>query len=153
MRMNKLCQKLTKPFGGKKEKEKGMTIIEILIVISLLGMVMTLVITNLTDTQEEAQKDAARLAMAQLETNLQMFKIHNFRYPTTEQSLDALVSKPAGAKRWRGPYTQKDKLNDPWGNKFEFESDGKKFTITSPGPDGTVGTEDDIRYPDDDEES
>ena len=81
-----------------------------------------------------------------------LYKIDNYRYPTTEQGLGALVSKPSGARRWRGPYTEKNKLQDPWGNEFSYESDGKTFKIISPGIDGTVGNEDDVTYPREDEE-
>ena len=80
-------------------------------------------------------------------TEQQMYKIDNYRYPTTEQGLSALVSKPSGARRWRGPYTEKNKLQDPWGNEFSYESDGKTFKIISPGIDGSVGNEDDVTYP------
>lgn len=150
MSFKRLRNLLEKPFKSKEEgRESGMSIIEILIVIALMGTLMALLVTNLTGTQDEAMKDAARLGMSQLETNLQMYKVHNFRYPTTEQGLSSLVTKPSGAKRWRGPYTNETKLSDPWGNSYDFESDGRVFKIISPGIDGVVGNEDDIVYPED----
>ena len=129
-----------------------MSIIEILIVIALIGTVMAIMVTNLTGRQDEAMKQAAELSMGQLESALQMYKIDNYRYPTTEQGLDALVSKPSGARRWRGPYTEKAKLRDPWDTDFGYESDGKTFKIISAGLDGSLGNEDDITYPREDEE-
>ena len=151
MTVEKMKQVLLKPFGeGVKRSQLGMSIIEILIVIALMGTVMAILVTNLTGQQDEALKDAARLGMGQLETNLQLYKVHNFRYPTTEQGLRALVERPgSGAKRWRGPYMDANKLNDPWDNEYQYESDGREFKITSPGLDGVVGNEDDIIYPDD----
>lgn len=92
-------------------------------------------------------EDAARLSMQQLDTNLQMYKVHNYNFPTTDQGLDALLTAPAGATRWRGPYVEAKKLNDPWGTKFEYESDGRNFKITSAGADQQPGTPDDISYP------
>ena len=148
MRVSKL---LMKPFQ-QTARQAGMSIIEILIVIALIGTVMAIMVTNLTGRQDEAMKQAAELSMGQLESSLQMYKIDNYRYPTTEQGLGALVSKPSGARRWRGPYTEKNKLQDPWGNEFSYESDGKTFKIISPGIDGTVGNEDDVTYPREDEE-
>ena len=62
--------------------------------------------------------------------------------------MQALISAPASAKNWRGPYTEADKLNDPWGNPFTYEAEGvNKFKITSGGKDQEIGTEDDIVYP------
>ena len=121
MAFKKLVNLMAKPFDhGQKSRESGMSIIEILIVIALMGTVMALLVSNLTDSQDSAMEDAARLGMTQLETNLQMYKVHNFRYPTTEQGLGALVTKPSGAKRWRGPYTVENKLQDPWGNDLDY---------------------------------
>lgn len=138
--------------ANKANKEKGMSLIEIIIVIALLGTLMTIIISNLTGRQEEAMKDAARLGMQQLSQTLEMYKIHNYKYPTSDQGLDALISAPSGGNgRWRGPYTEEKKLNDPWGQKYEYESDGRKFTIISGGPDQEVGNGDDVKYPDDSE--
>ena len=147
----RVSKQLMKPFQ-QTARQAGMSIIEILIVIALIGTVMAIMVTNLTGRQDEAMKQAAELSMGQLESSLQMYKIDNYRYPTTEQGLSALVSKPSGARRWRGPYTEKNKLQDPWGNEFSYESDGKTFKIISPGIDGTVGNEDDVTYPREDEE-
>ncbi len=142
----RVSKQLMKPFQ-QTARQAGMSIIEILIVIALIGTVMAIMVTNLTGRQDEAMKQAAELSMGQLESSLQMYKIDNYRYPTTEQGLSALVSKPSGARRWRGPYTEKNKLQDPWGNEFSYESDGKTFKIISPGIDGSVGNEDDVTYP------
>ena len=142
----KVSKLLMKPFQ-QTARQAGMSIIEILIVIALIGTVMAIMVTNLSGRQDEAMKQAAELSMGQLESSLQMYKIDNYRYPTTEQGLSSLVSKPSGARRWRGPYTEKNKLQDPWGNEFSYESDGKTFKIISPGIDGSIGNEDDVTYP------
>ena len=152
MLMRRARSILMKPFKQEREgrtlaSQLGMTIIEILLVIALLGTIMTLVVSNLVNVGDEARMDAVRLGMSQLDSTLQMYKIQNYRYPTTEQGLIALVEKPSGAKRWRGPYTDKAKLQDAWGNDYAYESDGKTFKIISPGVDGVVGNEDDLVYP------
>lgn len=149
MKTRNLRVLFSKPFAAQAGRQAGMTIIEILIVIALIGTVMTIVVTNLTGQQENAMIDATKLAMGQLETNLQMYKVHNFRYPTTEQGLQALVTQPSGARRWRGPYTEDSKLSDPWGNQFDYQSNGRSFKIMSPGPSGVMGDGDDITYPED----
>jgi len=133
---------------------KGMSLIEILIVIALLGTVMTILIQNLTGSQEQAMRDAARLSMQQLQSSLQMYKVHNYRFPKTDEGLDALVIKPSNSRRWRGPYTEKSKLKDPWGTEFGYESDGRTFKIISAGPSADLGFEEDnVYYPDEEEEA
>ena len=137
---------------SQDQNQKGMSLIEIIIVIALMGTLMAIVLQTLTGKQETAMEDAAKLAMAQLDNDLQMFKVHNYKYPTTDQGLQALVTEPGSSKRWRGPYTEKKKLKDPWGNEFSYESaDGSAFKIISPGIDGNLGTEDDISYPEEEE--
>ncbi len=148
MKMKRLNSWLKRPFvAGPESSQRGMSLIEIIIVIALMGTLMAIVITNLTGRQDTALEDASRLAMQQLDTNLQMYKVHNYTYPTTDQGLDALVTAPSGASRWRGPYTEAKKLNDAWGQKFEYESDGRTFKIKSGGIDQQMGTADDVTYP------
>lgn len=142
----KLKAWLNRPFV-KVGAQAGMSLIEIIIVIALMGTLMTIVISKLTGTQDKAMEDAARLSMQQMDQTLQMYKVHNNRFPTTDEGLDALVTAPSSAKRWRGPYTEKKKLNDPWGNPFSYESDGQTFKVISGGSDGQAGSEDDIVYP------
>lgn len=154
--IEKIQSHLLRPFTARQSRKRsqlGMTIIEILIVIALMGTIMTLVVTQVLDVGEGAKVDASRIGMGRLESTLQMYKIHNYRYPTSEQGLQALVAKPSGAKRWRGPYTEKGKLEDPWGNEYSYESDGKSFKIVSAGPDLELGTGDDISYPEEESES
>ena len=128
--------------------ERGMTLIEIIIVVALLGTLMTYLVRQVTSMDESAREDQARLAMGAIAQSLQAYKAHNNRYPTTEQGLEALLNNPGDSRRWRGPYTDENKLVDPWDQPFEYESDGRQFKIISPGVDGTTGTEDDITYPD-----
>lgn len=129
--------------------EKGLTILEIIIVIALLGSLMVYLITNLTGVSEGAKEDQARLAMGNISQSLQMYRVHNHRLPTTDQGLDALITNPSDTRTWRGPYIEQKKLIDPWGNPFSYELAGRDFRIISPGYDGVVGNEDDISFPDD----
>ena len=127
--------------------ERGMSLIEIIIVVALLGTLMAYMVSNLIGQSENAKKDETKLAFGVIQQSLQMYRIHNGKYPTTDQGLNALVNNPGDVKTWRGPYIEPNKLKDPWGNDFHYESDGQKFKIISAGPDGQFGTEDDITYP------
>jgi len=87
--------------------------------------------------------------MGKIGDGLQLYKIHNSRLPTAEEGLQALIEAPASAKRWRGPYSDAEKLNDPWDNAFTYErTPGQPgYKITPAGPDGEAGNDDDISYP------
>jgi general secretion pathway protein G len=137
---------LTTPFSAQ-QRQQGMTLIEIIIVVALLGTLMAILVNNLLAPQQEAQRDQAKLQMAAVSQPLNMYRVHHNKYPTTAQGLDALVANPGDDKSWRGPYTEENKLTDPWGKKFDYESDGRQFKMTSSGPDGEVGTPDDVIYP------
>lgn len=128
--------------------ERALTLLEIIIVIALLGSLMVYLVSNLTSVGDAAKEDQARLAMGGIAQALQMYRVHNNRYPTVDQGLDALLRNPGSARTWRGPYIEADKLNDPWGSPFSYEIDGRNFRLISPGFDGVVGNEDDISYPD-----
>ena len=127
--------------------ERGMSLIEIIIVIALIGTLMAYMVSNLIGQSEEAKKDQTKLAMGVIQQSLQIYKIHNNKYPTTDQGLNALLNNPGDAKSWRGPYTESNKLKDPWVKPFAYDSDGRTFKITSGGPDESVGSGDDITYP------
>lgn len=139
---------LSQPFAHNKEK--GMTLLEIIIVVALLGTLMAILVNNLTSSQDNAKEDQARIAMGNISQQLQMYKIYANRYPTTAQGLNALVENPGDGKKWRGPYIEKNKLEDPWGVPFNYESDGRKYKIISAGIDEEFGTEDDVTYPEED---
>ena len=129
--------------------QRGMSLIEIIIVVALLGTLMAYMVSNLIGQSENAKKDQTKLAMGVIQQSLQMYRVHNNKYPTTDQGLAALMTNPGDVKSWRGPYIEENKLSDPWGSKFSYESDGRQFKIISPGPDQQQGNEDDISYPED----
>jgi general secretion pathway protein G len=134
------------PFGG--QRQAGMSMIEIMIVIALIGTLMTIIVRNVTESAERAKEDQAKIGMNMLIQDLQRYRLDNNKYPTTEQGLNALIANPGGdAKNWRGPYTEENKINDPWQNPYQYESDGRNVKITSGGSDGSVGTADDVVYP------
>jgi general secretion pathway protein G len=109
---------------------------------------MTIIVRNVMESAERAKEDQAKIGMNMLIQDLQRYRLDNNKYPTTEQGLNALVANPGGdAKNWRGPYTEENKINDPWQNPYQYESDGRNVKITSGGSDGTVGTADDVVYP------
>ena len=131
------------------KKEAGMTLLEIIIVVALLGTLGVYLITNLTRQADTAKIDQTKLAIGNIRQALQLYRIHLKKYPTTDAGLQVLLENP-GDKRWRGPYIDSvNKLLDPWDAEFEYESDGRTVKIMSPGPDFQMGTDDDIIWPED----
>jgi general secretion pathway protein G len=148
MILKRLKRVLQRPFGPIGEGERGMTIIEILIVIALMSTIMAVLVSRLLDKSDDAKKDLAIVSMGSLKNSLDMYRLRNSRYPTTEEGLQALVEQPATAKNWGGPFVEPNQINDPWGQPYRYESSGpKNFKIISVGADGTEGNEDDVVYP------
>ncbi len=134
------------PFAAAAQA--GMSMIEIMIVISLIGILLTFIMRNVFQAADSAKSDQAKIGMNMLIQDLQRFRLDNNKYPTSEQGLNALINNPGGdVKNWRGPYTEDNKINDPWGVPFQYESDGRTVKMTSAGADQQMGTADDIFYP------
>jgi general secretion pathway protein G len=86
-----------------------------------------------------------------------MFESDIGSYPSTQQGLDALIRKPEGSENWRGPYIKKsNRFEDPWRNEYNYQFPGQQNTfgydLISPGPDGQLGTDDDISNFDEEEQ-
>jgi general secretion pathway protein G len=128
--------------------KKGFTMIELMIVVVILGVLATIVVPRFIGREEEARVTAARVQISNFETALNMFRLDNGFYPSTEQGLSALVEKPSSgrdAARWKQYLTRIPK--DPWGRDYIYISpgrDGRDYEIISSGPDGEPGTEQDI---------
>ena len=111
-----LSTKLLTPFKTQNRvMNAGLTLIEIIIVVALLGTLMTYLVSNLVGVQDSAKEDQARLGMGVIAQSLQMYRVHNGSFPTTAQGLKALVENPGSSRRWRGPYIEEEKLMDPFG--------------------------------------
>ncbi len=127
-----------------RHRNRGMTLIEILVVLVLIGIVLGIVGGNFIGKGEKAKADAAKIEIGQIAQTLDLYKLEVGRYPTTQEGLQALVSAPAGAANWNGPYWKKQSVpKDPWGNDYRYASPGSKgpYEITSLGADGKEGGE------------
>ena len=128
-------------------EERGFTLLEILIVITILGILASLVAVKLMDRPGEARALKAQMDIKSIETALKLYKLDNAFYPTTEQGLRALVEKPTTGRipmKWReGGYLEKEVVpKDPWGNDFLYLSPGvhnRDFDLWSYGADGEEG--------------
>jgi general secretion pathway protein G len=127
-----------------RKRVSGMTLIEILVVLVLIGVVMGVVGGNFIGRGEKAKADAAKIEMGQIGQALDLYKLEIGRYPTTQEGLQALISAPAGVTNWNGPYWKKSTVpKDPWGNDYKYAAPGQRgpYDILSWGADGKEGGE------------
>lgn len=135
--------------GKKVNSEKGFTLIELLVVLIIIGILAGYIGPKIMGRPEEAKRTKAAMQIKGLETALQLYKLDNGSYPSTEQGLEALVEPPESGKlppKWRqGGYLEKSKVPlDPWGNSFVYLSPGihSDFDLISYGADGESGGDD-----------
>jgi len=135
----------------KKLAPLGFTLMEVLIVLAILTMLGSFVGVQVINKFKDAKKDGAKIQIANYNQALQAYYLDNNTYPTTGQGLEALIRKPSVGKvpanyREGAYFAKKELVKDPWGNPYQYAcDDGQNPTITSNGPDGDPGTEDDIK--------
>lgn len=114
-----------------------------MVVIVILGLLSGIVGVTLFNELAKAKVDSTRTQMRGLQTALDLYRLHNGRYPSTDQGLKALVGKPEVGvipKNWNGPYLQSRNLpQDGWDNDFRYLGDGQEYEILSMGADGVEG--------------
>jgi general secretion pathway protein G len=127
-------------------RNKGFTLIELMVVLVILGVLAAMIAPKIMDRPDEARIVAARQDIATVVQALKMYRLDNIRYPTTEQGLQALVTKPAIAPipdNWKsGGYLEK-LPKDPWGNAYVYLNPGRHgdIDVISLGTDGESGGE------------
>jgi len=133
--------------SDKKRNSNGFTLIELLVVMVIIGLLAALVGPRFIRQEEKAKIKATKAQIELLSTALDTFRLDVGRYPTTEEGLEALRTKPGGLERWDGPYLKKDVPLDPWGKAYAYKSPGEHgaFDIVSYGADGLSGGEGDNR--------
>jgi len=125
----------------------GFTLIEIMAVVLIIGLLSTIVGVSIFAQVDKGRMTAASVQIANLESVLELYRMDNARYPTTEQGLDALINEPDDARSYPpGGYLQKRRVpEDPWGNPYEYEQPGQNnshsFDIWSLGADSKPGGE------------
>ncbi|MGI9279865.1 MAG: type II secretion system major pseudopilin GspG [Endozoicomonas sp.] len=133
----------------KGQKQQGFTLIEIMVVIVILGVLASMVAPNVLGNKEKADQQKAVSDIVALENAMDMYKLDNNHFPSTQQGLDSLVELPSGTPQPRN-YRDNGYIRrlpqDPWGNDYLMQSPGEfgDVDIFSSGPDGQAGSDDDI---------
>ena len=128
--------------GSRGERMKGFTLLEIMVVIVIIGILAALIVPSVFGQVEKARIAKANQDLRALESALEMYRLDNFHYPSTDQGLRALVEKPADAKNWKEGGYLRDLEKDPWGNDYHYQypgAHGKQYDLYTLGADGQEG--------------
>ena len=126
----------------KRRGNAGVTLIEMLVVVTIIALFATLVAPGMFKQGDKAKQVAARVQINNFEQALTQYKMNTGLFPTTEQGLEALRTKPANVNQWDGPYLRKEIPVDPWGHAYVYKFPGEhgdEPDIISYGGDGQAG--------------
>ena len=132
-----------------KRKQQGFTLIEIMVVVIIIGLLATMVLPKVIGRQEQALQVRAKTDIRTIGQSLELYKLDNFSYPSSQEGLTALISQPSNAKNWQpGGYLNSKSLpTDPWGNDYQYRRPGKNgvYDLWSNGADAKEGGADESK--------
>jgi general secretion pathway protein G len=122
--------------------EQGFTLIEMLVVISIIALIMALVGPRVLNFLGESKVKAAKIQIQSLASALDLYALDAGRHPSSSEGLEALMRRPGSVTNWGGPYLKGDAVpKDPWGHQYVYRSPGQhgSYDILSYGADGQEG--------------
>ena len=125
-----------------RRNERGFTLVEILVVITIIGLIMALVGPRVLNYLSESKVKAAKIQIQSFSSALDLFYLDTGRYPSSAEGLGALVQPVGGAASWNGPYLKGGNVPlDPWGKAYVYRSPGQHgaYDVVSLGSDGQEG--------------
>ena len=128
----------------RMKNSRGFTLIEIMVVVVILGILGALIVPNIIGRPDEARVTAARTDIQQIGTALELYRLDNGNYPSTDQGLDALVNQPSGypePRRWNPEGYLKSVPDDPWGEPYLYYEEDRTIEVYSFGADRKEGGE------------
>jgi len=125
-----------------RQGERGFTLVEMLVVITIIGLIMGLIGPRVLNYLSESKVKAAKIQMQSFSSALDLFNLDAGRYPSTAEGLAALVRRTPGVDAWNGPYLKGGNVpNDPWNHPYIYRAPGEHgaYNIMSYGSDGQEG--------------
>lgn len=126
----------------KKYAQKGFTLIEVMVVVVILGILAAIIVPKIMSRPEQARMVKVKQDILAIQSALDLYKLDNGIYPTTDQGLEALVSKPTSSpapRDWKSDGYLRQIPNDPWGSEYQYTNNDDKLRIYSYGPKGQDG--------------
>jgi general secretion pathway protein G len=144
------CEDLHAGDNARMRRVRGFTLLEMVAVVAIIGLLMTLVGTQIAEQLDRTRVQTSKAKISQVGQALEMYRLDSGRYPTTEQGLQALLTKPTTNPEPRrylpgGYLKSRNNIEDSWGNRLQYASPGtqntRSFDIWSLGGDGIPGGE------------
>ena len=135
---------MTTQWPRQLTRERGFTLLELLVVLVVLGLLASLVAPKYFKQIGKSEAKTARAQIEGLTKAIDLYRLDTGKFPSTEQGLAVLISKPASEPKWNGPYLQKAVPQDPWGRPYGYKSPGEhgEYDVFTLGKDGAAGGED-----------
>lgn len=124
------------------KKSAGFTLIEVMVVVVILGILAAIIVPKIMSRPEQARMVKVKQDILAIQSALDLYKLDNGIYPTTDQGLDALVKKPTSSpvpQNWKSEGYLQQLPGDPWGMPYQYINDNEKLKIFSYGPKGKEG--------------
>jgi general secretion pathway protein G len=144
--MMKSFRRIRRPLASGERRpdlgQQGFTLVEMLVVITIIGLIMGLIGPRVLNYLNESKVKAAKIQLQSFSSALDLFYLDAGRYPSTSEGLAALVQRTTGVAAWNGPYLKGGNVpNDPWSHPYVYRAPGERgpFDIMSYGSDGQEG--------------
>lgn len=124
------------------KRSSGFTLIEVMVVVVILGILAAIIVPKIMSRPEQARRVKVKQDILAIQSALDLYKLDNSMYPTTDQGLQALVTKPTAPpvpRNWKSDGYLQDIPMDPWGEAYQYLNDDGKLRIFSYGPQGKDG--------------
>jgi general secretion pathway protein G len=124
------------------KQQAGFTLIEVMVVVVILGILAAMVVPKIMSRPEQARKVKAKQDISSIQSALDLYKLDNGLYPSTEQGLQALVTRPSTPpipRDWKSDGYLQELPIDPWGEAYQYVNENERATIFSFGPQGQTG--------------